>query len=117
MDWGLVGRAGTGRRPRGTKGLAVATVGPQPQAPGGPGGEVTRGQGLSRERWEPQSGPAVSVPIHLSSHLSQRLAQKEEEPQPGSRVEGEGGLTSPNVPSPGLLVSPPRLLPHLQAPL
>lgn len=70
MDWGFVGRAGTGRRPRGTKGLGVArasaeaaTVGPQPRALVAPVGEVARGHALSGELWEPRRERlSVSLP-------------------------------------------------------
>lgn len=109
---GRLGRAGTGRSPRGTKGLGVARASAEaPQwvlshgplvARGGGGGKVTRGHALSSDAGSLRAACSLadSVPIHLSSHLSQRLAQKEGERQPGSRMEGEGGLTSPERPVP-----------------
>lgn len=109
MDWGAMGRAGTGRSPspRGTKGLGVArasaeaaTVGPQPRAPGGP-----RGRGHARSRtqqgvWEPRSGPR-GLGAHPSVLASFTGAGSE-----GSRAGNWGaewrgrGLTSPDRPSP-----------------
>lgn len=111
MDWGVWG----GQAQGGVPGVPRAWEWPVRQQrrhsgssatgpwwPGGGGGKVTRGHALSSDAGSLRAACSLadSVPIHLSSHLSQRLAQKEGERQPGSRMEGEGGLTSPERPVP-----------------